>query len=155
MITEAPSLGQRIDKIVAYVNNPPEGTTTVVDNPGACGLITVEGEVAANNPTAPTESDIRTAIGADGGSSSTSYYVVLATILVTEGMTDITATNITQGENVGVGTIDSVLDPTSENPVQNKVITEELQKIEQEINGANATLTRVDSGAGVTIEESV
>lgn len=154
-IAEAPSLGQRIDKIVAYVNNPPEGTTTVVDNPGACGLIKVEGEVAANNPTAPTESDIRTAIGADGGSSSTSYYVVLATILVTEGMTDITATNITQGENVGVGTIDSVLDPTSENPVQNKVITEELQKIEQEINGANATLTRVDSGAGVTIEESV
>lgn len=106
----APTLGQRIDLVVAYVNNPPEGTDSAMDNPGACGIITVEGSVVANNPTAPTEQDIRTAIGADGGVSETAYYVVLATIAINEGMTEVTSTDIVDGDDVGLGAVSSALD---------------------------------------------
>lgn len=150
-LTTAPNLGQRIDSIVAYVNNPPEGTTTDADNPGACGLIVVAGEVVATNPVAPTESDIRTAIGADGGVSTTAYYVVLAKVLVTEGMTDVVASNITMGDPIGVGITDKELNPLSDNPIANSAVTKEIQDIQTEINGADSTLTRIDSGAGVNL----
>lgn len=150
-LSEAPSIGQRIDVIVAYVNNPPEGSTAQIDNPGACGLITVEGAVVANNPVAPTESDIRTAIGTDGGDSVQAYYVVMATISVTEGMTDVVADNITQGENVGVGATDQALNPLSDNPVANKVITNKITEIEGVIGDVNAALVRLDTGAGVNL----
>lgn len=137
-LAAAPTIGQRIDVIVAYVNNPPEGSATTIDNPGACGMISVAGEVVTNNPVAPTETQIRTAIGEDGGVSATAYYVILAQISVTEGMTDIVAGNITQGKSAGVGEVDAMLDPTSTNPVQNKVITAtlgDISSILEEING--------------------
>lgn len=95
-MSAAPSTNSRIDLIVAYVDNPPQGSATSIDNPGACGLITVSGTAAAN-PVAPTESAIRTAITADGASGSTAYYVILAKITIASGTTDIVAGNISAG----------------------------------------------------------
>lgn len=137
-LAEAPTLGQRIDCIVAYVNNPPEGNSDTIDNPSACGLIAVTGQIAENNPVAPTESDIRAAIGADGGASTTAYYVVLATITVLQGATDIVADNIQGGQEIGSITVDAALNPLSKNPVENRVITQKLGDIStilQDING--------------------
>lgn len=94
-LPDAPVTGQRIDLIVGYVNNPPQGSSTVMDNPQACGLIVVSGSPVAQNPTVPTDSDIRSAITTDGASGNTAYYAILAQIEVAAGMTDITASRIT------------------------------------------------------------
>lgn len=101
-MSAAPSTNSRIDLIVAYVDNPPQGSATSIDNPGACGLITVSGTAAAN-PVAPNESAIRTAITADGASGSTAYYVILAQITIAAGTTDIVAGNISAGSAAGIG----------------------------------------------------
>lgn len=103
-MSAAPSSNSRIDLIVAYVDNPPQGSDTVLDNPAACGLITISGTAAAN-PVAPTESAIRTAITADGASGSTAYYVVLATITIASGTTDLTSSNISAGDNARIGSL--------------------------------------------------
>lgn len=100
-MSAAPSTNSRIDLIVAYVDNPPQGSATSIDNPGACGLIAVEGTAAAD-PVAPNDSAIRTAITADGASGSTAYYVVLATITIASGTTDLAADNIAAGKQSGV-----------------------------------------------------
>lgn len=97
----APNSNSRIDSIVAYVDNPPTGSSTATDNYGACGLIVVPGTVAAS-PVAPNESTIRTAITADGASGTTAYYVVLANITVASGTTDIDSTMIKAGDNAGI-----------------------------------------------------
>lgn len=97
-IPAAPASNSRIDSIVAYVDNPPEGSATVADNPAACGLIVVSGTAAAN-PTAPIESTIRSKITADGASGATAYYVVLANVTIASGTTTITSSNITAGSN--------------------------------------------------------
>lgn len=101
-MSAAPSSNSRIDLIVAYVDNPPQGSATALDNPAACGLITVSGTAAAN-PVAPNESAIRTAITADGASGSTAYYVILAQITIASGTTDIVAGNISAGSGAGIG----------------------------------------------------
>lgn len=100
-IPAAPASNTRIDSVVAYVNNPPEGEATVTDNPKACGLIVASGNAAAQ-PVAPDETAIRTAITADGASGSTAYYVELGQITVTAGTTDITANMIKQGKQVSI-----------------------------------------------------
>lgn len=101
-MSAAPSTNSRIDLIVAYVDNPPQGSATSIDNPGACGLITVDGTAAAD-PVAPNDSAIRTAITADGASGSAAYYVVLATITIASGTTDLTSDNIAAGPSAGIG----------------------------------------------------
>lgn len=101
-IPAAPATNNRIDLIVAYADNPPSGTSTVVDNPAACGIIVVSG-TAASNPTAPTNAAIRSAITADGASGSTAYYVILAQIRVGTGVTTIGSGVITQGAKVESG----------------------------------------------------
>lgn len=101
-MSAAPSSNSRIDLIVAYVDNPPQGSATALDNPAACGLITVNGTAAAN-PVAPNESAIRTAITADGASGSTAYYVILAQITIAAGTTDIVAGDISAGSAAGIG----------------------------------------------------
>ena len=111
-ISAAPASNSRIDLIVAYVDNPPTGTSTDTDNPGACGIITVEGTAAAT-PTAPDDSDIRTAITADGASGTTAYYVVLASLTIPSGTTDITTGEINPGDQAilakaGVVTTDAI-----------------------------------------------
>ena len=94
-LSAAPGSNTRIDAIVAYVDNPPQGNNTTSDNPTACGLIAVAGTPSAS-PSAPNDSAIRTAITADGASGTTAYYVVLATITVANGTTDITSDDIDQ-----------------------------------------------------------
>ena len=100
-LAAAPTAGQRIDAIVAYVNNPPESNSDEIDNPDACGLITVSSSVTTN-PTVPTESMIRDAITADGASGATAYYVVLATINVQTGASVITQNDIMAGKKAVV-----------------------------------------------------
>lgn len=95
-LSAAPASNSRIDSIVAYVTNPPQGEETVLDNPDACGIIAVSG-TASSSPSAPNDSQIRTAITGDGGSGSTAFYVVLANITVAAGTTDITSDVITAG----------------------------------------------------------
>lgn len=97
----APASNSRIDLIVAYVDNPPQGSSSVADNPSACGIIAVQG-VASSTPTAPNDSAIRTAITADGASGTTAYYAILASITVTNGTTDIVAGDITAGASAKV-----------------------------------------------------
>lgn len=97
-IAGAPVSNSRIDAIVAYVDNPAQGSATETDNPGACGLIAVQGTVAPT-PSEPDENAVRTAITADGASGTTAYFVVLGYITIANGTTDITADMIEQGEN--------------------------------------------------------
>lgn len=92
----APSTNNRIDVIVAYIDNPSIGDNNTTDNPTACGIIAVQGTVAAN-PTAPTDAQIRNAITTDGATGGVAYYVVLATILVGTNVTTIGSGAITQG----------------------------------------------------------
>lgn len=95
-LAAAPGTNTRIDAIVAYVDNPPQGQSTVADNPESCGLLDVTG-VPAASPVAPSDSAIRTAITADGASGTTAYYVVLAYVTVAAGTTDIDASMIRRG----------------------------------------------------------
>lgn len=97
-IGAAPASNSRIDAIVAYVDNPPQGESTVADNPGACGLIVVPG-TAASSPSVPSENTIRTAITADGASGTTAYYAVLAYVTIASGTTDIDASMIRKGSS--------------------------------------------------------
>lgn len=93
----APGSGTRLDSIVAYVDASPQGDATIVDNYGACGLIVVQGTPSAS-PLAPTDNEIRSAITSDGASGPTAYYVVLATITMASGTTDVTAGEIAAGD---------------------------------------------------------
>lgn len=95
-LSAASASSTRIDCIVAYVNNPATVLVTTIDNPSTCGIIAVNGTTSA-----PDESAIRSAITADGGTGSTAYYVVLATVTIAAGTTDLTNTNIAQGERAG------------------------------------------------------
>ena len=123
-LSAAPASNSRIDAIVAYVDNPPQGTTTDPDNPDACGIIAVEGTPSAT-PVAPNESAIRTAISADGASGSTAYYVVLAKVTVPTGTTDLIPGYIQQGDKAVLAT-----------PSQSPIIT----------------MTTTDPGEGATLE---
>lgn len=100
-IPAAPASNSRIDAIVAYVENPPMGTSTDTDNPGTVGLIVVSGTVASS-PVVPSDNTIRTAITSDGAAGSTAYYVTLATVLVQSGTTTITGSNITDGDSATI-----------------------------------------------------
>lgn len=87
----------RVDSIVLYVNKPASVITTDIDNPGACGIIAVNGTTVA-----PSSADIRSAITADGGTGATAYFVVIANITIPASATVITNTNI---ENVNNGIV--------------------------------------------------
>lgn len=99
----APGANSRIDAIVAYVDNPPQGSNSTADNPEACGIIPVAGTPAVD-PQAPDDNAIRTAITADGASGTTAYYVVLATVTVPTGTTDLTPGYIAQGDKAVLNT---------------------------------------------------
>lgn len=95
-ISGASATGNRIDSIVAYVDNPAQGTSSDVDYAPACGIIAVKGTVSSN-PSAPTNAQIRSAITADGANGTAAYYVVLANITVGQGVTTIGSGAIAQG----------------------------------------------------------
>ena len=103
-IGAAPASQSRIDAIVVYVENPPQGTSTATDNYDAVNILVVEGNTAST-PVAPNESMIRTAITADGASGATAYYVVLAYVTVASGTTDITSEMIELGQSAVVNMI--------------------------------------------------
>lgn len=96
-IDSAPSSNSRIDLIVAYVDNPPQGTSTIVDNYEPCGIISVQG-VVSSTPSEPGDNEIRAAITADGASGVTAYYVVLSRVTITSGTTDLTSDDIATGD---------------------------------------------------------
>lgn len=95
-LSGASSTGNRIDSIVAYVDNPAQGTSSNVDYAPACGIIAVKGTVSSN-PSAPTNARIRSAITADGANGTAAYYVVLANVTVGQGVTTIGSGAIAQG----------------------------------------------------------
>lgn len=98
----APATNNRYDAIIAYVNNPQQGTgASDVDFPSQVGIIAVKGTVAAS-PSYPTDAQIQSGITADGGNGATAYWVKLAHIYVGQGVTNITAGNITQGATANV-----------------------------------------------------
>lgn len=103
-IASAPATQSRIDAVVVYVNNPPQGSSTATDNYGAIGILSVEGNVSGT-PAKPNDSDIRSAITADGASGATAYYVVLAYITIASGTTDITSNMIEDGPTAVVNSI--------------------------------------------------
>ena len=113
----APATNNRIDSIVAYVDNPQQGAgSTDVDFPSQVGIIAVKGTVAAN-PNAPTEAQIRTAITADGATGASAYYVVLANITVGTGVTTIGSGVITQGKKAVAGIMTAIdAAPSSDTP---------------------------------------
>lgn len=121
-IPTAPASNSRIDSIVAYVNNPPTGTSTATDNYGACGLIVVAGTVSST-PSAPSESAIRAAITADGASGTTAYYVVLANITISSGTTDLTSSNISQSSMAQISANSIDFTPLNNVIVQNLTFT--------------------------------
>lgn len=124
-VGSAPVTNARVDSIVAYVDNPPQGNGTA-DNPEACGLIVVAGSVSSN-PFPPNESTIRAAITADGASGTTAYYVVLANITIPYGTTDLLQSYIKAGDYVNITALSSA---------------------------AIITMTDTDPGEGVDIEEN-
>ena len=98
---DAPTANPRIDSIVAYVDNPPSGSSDIVDNYEAVGLVVVSGEVASS-PVAPGDNAIRSALNSEGISGATAYYVVLANITMTAGITTITDAEISQGSKAAL-----------------------------------------------------
>lgn len=114
----APGANSRIDAIVAYVDNPPQGSSSTADNPEACGIIPVAGTPAVD-PQAPDDNAIRTAITADGASGTTAYYVVLATVTVPTGTTDLIPGYIQQGDKAKIGSdnIDFTTFPSVSNTI--------------------------------------
>ena len=125
-LPEADAENPRIDAIVAYINNPPEVVEDIptVDNPSVCAMLVVTGEPAAE-PIAPNDEEIRAAITADEGSGATAYYVVLATILVEAGMTDITNNQITPGKMVvaetGLNIAEGIIEGSEDIPTSGQV----------------------------------
>lgn len=97
-----PATNSRFSVIVAYTDDLSVPTTedTVTGSPASCGLIVVNGVTAAS-PSAPTDSDIRAAITADGGSGSQAAYCTLAYIKVAS--TDSVITNSKIHEHFGAG----------------------------------------------------
>lgn len=96
-----PAANSRIAAIVAYTNDlsltsTDAGTT---GSPSSCGLIVVNGASSAS-PVAPSDSDIRAAITADGATGSQATYCVIATILVASTTTTITNTLITMQKSL-------------------------------------------------------
>lgn len=122
-INAAPASNARIDAIVAYIEDSPNGSGET-DNPDVVNVLVVSGTVASA-PSAPNDSAIRSAITADGASGATAYYVVLATVRIATGTTDVDATMITQGSNATIKGSSLVLPDGSvnTNAVVNSAVT--------------------------------
>lgn len=95
----APASNSRISAIVAYTDDLALESTedTVTGSPASCGLIVVNGSSSAS-PSAPTDTQIRNAITADGATGSQASYAVIATITVASNATTITDPLITRNQ---------------------------------------------------------
>lgn len=87
----APASNSRISSIVAYTNDLSLQSTddSTTGSPSSCGLIIVNGTAGAS-PTPPSDSQIRTAITADGATGSQAIYGIIANIPVASSTTNIT-----------------------------------------------------------------
>lgn len=94
----APQSGSRTDAIVAYVTNPPQGSSTTPDNPGACGLIVVAGYTPNS---VQGDNQIREAITQDGAAGTNAYYVILAEALREAGETVLPTGRVLQSLPLG------------------------------------------------------
>lgn len=92
----APASNSRISAIVAYTDDLSLPTTedTVTGSPASCGLIVVNGTASAT-PSAPNDTQIRSAITDDGATGSQAAYCVIATVEVANTTTTITDSLIT------------------------------------------------------------
>lgn len=88
----APSTNKVMRAVVAYVKSSTPSTSAEIDNQSACGIIVVSG-TESNNPMLPSDSTIRDAITADGGTGASAYYVIVASAVLTAGSASITAIN--------------------------------------------------------------
>lgn len=90
-----PASNSRISSIVAYTNDLSLQSTdnSTTGSPSSCGLIVVNGTTAAT-PSAPTDTQIRAAITADGATGSQAVYGVIANIPIASTTTAITNTLI-------------------------------------------------------------
>lgn len=95
-MSAAPASNSRVDAIVAYIEASPS-SEAITDNYDAVNLLVVNGS-ASSSPSLPSDSQIRTAITADGASGSTAYYVVLASVTIPAGTTDIDSSMISSGQ---------------------------------------------------------
>lgn len=95
----APASNSRISAIVAYTDDLALESTedTVTGSPASCGLIVVNGSSSAS-PSAPTDTQIRSAITSDGATGSQASYAVIATITVASNATTITDSLITRNQ---------------------------------------------------------
>lgn len=95
----APASNSRISAIVAYTDDLALESTedTVTGSPASCGLIVVNGSSSAS-PSAPTDTQIRSAITSDGATGSQASYAVIATIRVASNTTSITNALITRNQ---------------------------------------------------------
>ena len=91
----APATDSRITSIVAYTDDLSltSSETNVTGSPATCGLIVVNGATSAT-PSAPDDTDIRTAITADGATGSQAAYCVIAEITVESTTTALTTSLI-------------------------------------------------------------
>ena len=153
-IAGAPATNNRYDTIVAYVNNPQQGSGSGdINFPSQTGIIAVKGTVAAN-PNYPTEAQIKAAITADGGNGNTAYYVHLADIYVGQGVTSITNSNINDGteatipNDVAPGSITT--DKLASSAVTNAKIANGTIQANKFATGAVPTITlqTTDPGEG-------
>lgn len=104
----APASNSRISAIVAYTNDLSVASTqtSVTGSPASCGLIVVNG-TASSSPVAPTDTQIRNAITADGATGSQAAYCIIATIKVASGTTIINDALITNNvSHLGSNKID-------------------------------------------------
>lgn len=125
----APTTNSRIDAIVIYVDNPPQGEPMVIDNPQPCGIIAVTG-TPDSTPTAPNDSAIRAAITADGAAGVNAYYVVIANITVGSGVTDITGDVISVGNLASINNIVQLRGATGGFTAYNATRVLRLDKVE-------------------------
>ena len=145
-IPGAPASNTRIDSIVAYVDNPPQGTATITDNYESCGIIVVSG-TPTSSPVPPNESTIRTAITADGATGATAYYVVLANVSVANGTTDITSGEIMAGDVSGLNG-EGVVSPS--NIRNNAFDLKKLTFTSKDISATTTTITTYTAPADGT-----
>lgn len=104
----APAANSRISAIVAYTDDLSlaSSESSVTGSPASCGLIVVNGS-AASSPVAPTDTQIRTAITADGATGSQASYAIIATVEVASSTTIITSNLITNNQaTLGADKID-------------------------------------------------
>lgn len=134
-INTASTTSARIDSIVAYVNSPATASDTSVDNPTACGIISVNGTSGG----APIDSAIRTAITADGGTGSTAYYVVIANVSVPANTTTITSGLISDGKSINLTNVAT----TGSNGLMSGADKTKLNGINQNVSNYSTTATIV------------